>query len=431
LVFALGMARFANVLELDISALVLVAISMPFCILFDITFAHVLERVFLVWALAAHAGRRRSQALALTTVAALVKPSMGFVYGLLLLIVILMALWRKAELSVASVVREVRLAAIVGTSLLFASVAVYGLQENFKLALPLTGMEVYRISHFGFFTGAGHAFWYFPGVHFGYYLGTPIGFWLAASISLLVGGCLAASSVLASFKNLQPPAAACEITLCCTLLHLAFVILFFGNNASWTSYPYLLSMGVAAMTLWVTHSRLLVWFLIIIGVAGQKGIIDKNLHDWLNSAPSNTTAGLWATREERQEWAYVLSQLQGKATVVLVFDGSAELLFGQLSRPVVVTLIRGLTGTDELKRKIDQLSAAQFAIVPEVPNSLGFLDSWPEIKDPLLKWGKVVFRGKYFTLYQRADAKGATDRAYPEMRGGAPIPSSIQWVAAA
>jgi hypothetical protein len=186
---------------------------------------------------------------------------------------------------------------------------------------------------------------------------------------LIAGGCSSAFAVLASFRNREEPTPARELTLFCALLHIAFITLFFGNNSSWTSYPYLLAMGVGAMTLWSKYSERLVWLLIILGVVGQKGMIDQNLRAWFNTAPSTATAGLWAYPDERQEWTQVLDLAEGNSSVVLVYDGSAQLLFAGMAPPVVVTLVRGETTASELKRKIDQLSTAQMAIVPEVPNS--------------------------------------------------------------
>jgi hypothetical protein len=66
-------------------------------------------------------------------------------------------------------------------------------------------------------------------------------------------------------------------------------------------------------------------------------------------------------------------------------------------------LVRGETTASELARKFDQISTARIAIVPEVPNSLGFLNGWPEFKDLLPKWGAVVFKGRYFTVYRRSE----------------------------
>jgi hypothetical protein len=403
LVFALGLARFANQLRLrSCAALGLIAVSLPFCILANITFAHVLERVFLVWALTVHAGGRRSHALALSTAAALAKPSMGFVYGFLLLVFIVQVLWKESKLTPYFLAREVRSAAVTAVGVLAVSIAVYGAPVTLRLLLPLTGAEVYRANNLGFFSGVGRAFWYFPGVHAGYYFGTPITFWLFASVWLIAGGCSVALTLLENFKNREEVTPARELTVFCALMHVAFVVLFFGSNASWTSYAYLLPMGVAAMTLWSKYSMKFIWLLIALGVAGQKGMIVENFQAWLNTAPSSTTAGLWANPDERKEWKHVLGLAEGNSSVVLASDGFAQMMFTQLSRPVVVQLYRGQSTASELKRQIGRLSTAQIAIVPEVPNSSAFLNQWPEFKDALSKLRMIVFKGRYFTVYRRS-----------------------------
>jgi hypothetical protein len=403
LVFAVGLAQFAASMKFRWPALALIAVSVPFSILMDITLAHALERILMVWALAAQADGRRSYALAMATSASLVKPSMGFVYGFMLLVFIVAALWKNSKLTAWFLAREVQPAVVTAAVVLAASIALYGASATFRLSLPLTGAELYRAANNGFFTGSGRGFWYFPGVHPGYYFGTAVAFWFAASVVLIAGGCSSALAVFASFRNREEPTPAREITLFCALLHLAFITLFFGNNSSWTSYPYLLAMGVAAMTLWSEYSEKLVWLLIVLGVVGQKGVIDQNLRAWFNTAPSTATAGLWANPDERKEWTQVLDLAKGNSSVVLVYDGSAQLLFAGMAPLVGVTLVRGETTANELKRKIDQLANAQIAIVPEVPNSLGFLNVWPEFKDQLSKWGVLVFKGRYFTVYRRSD----------------------------
>jgi len=87
---------------------------------------------------------------------------------------------------------------------------------------------------------------------------------------------------------------------------------------------------------------------------------------------------------------------------VLAGDGSAQLLFTELDRPVAVALMRGQSTASELRRQVGQLWTAQIAIVPEVPNSSAFLNAWPEFKDVLSKWGMIVFKGRYFTVYCRS-----------------------------
>jgi hypothetical protein len=405
LMFAVGLARFAKLLRLRWPALALIAMSVPFSILMDITLAHALERVLIVWALAAQADGRRSHALAMATGAVLVKPSMGFVYGFMLLVLIVAELWKDSKLTAGSLAREVQTAVLTAAVVLAASITLYGTPATFRLSLPLTGAEIYRAANNGFFTGSGQGFWYFPGVHLGYYFGTAVAFWFVATVVLIAGGCSSALAVYASFRNRQEPSPARELTLFCALLHLAFITLFFGNSTSWTSYPYLLSMGVAAMTPWSKHSRKLVWLLIILAVAGQKGMIAQNFHAWFNTAPSTVTAGLWANRDESQEWLHVLDLVKGNSSVVLVYDGSAELLFAGIAQPAAAALERGQTTASELRRKLDQFSTAQIAIIPEVLNNADFLNAWPEFKDALPKWGVVVFKGRYFTVYRRSDSR--------------------------
>ena len=162
------------------------------------------------------------------------------------------------------------------------------------------------------------------------------------------------------------------------------------------------------MTLWSTYSEKSVWFLIILAVIGQKGMIATNFHAWFNTASSAATAGLWASRDERQEWIHVLDLTKDKSSIVLTYDGSAQLSFAELTPPVAVTLMRGQTTASELRRKIEQLSDAQIAIVPVVLYNAGFLNEWPEFKDRLSKWDVPVFNGRYFTVYRRADSKVTT-----------------------
>ena len=401
LVFALGLARFANQLRPSSrAALGLIAVSVPFCILLDLTFAHILERIFLVWALAVHAGGRRSRALALTTAAVLAKPTMGFVYGFLLIVFIILELYKQSKLTRYFLVREMWSAVVTAAGVLAVSIAVYGTPVTLRLLLPISGAQVYRVNDLGFFAG-GHTFWYFPGVHLGYYFGTPVAFWFAASVCLIVGGWSGFLTLLTNVKTREDPASTRELTLSCALMHIAFVTLFFGANASWTYYSYLLVMGVAAMTPWSRHSPKFTWVLIVLGILGQKGMIDGNFRAWRHTAPSSTTATLWASSDEREEWKHVLSLAQGKSSVVLAGQGCAQLLFTGMN-PIVAQLFRGQSTASEVRRQMEQLSTAQIAIVPDVPNSSAFLNKWPEFKDALSKWHLIVFRGRYFTVYQRS-----------------------------
>ena len=89
---AWGMARFAGARRVGPAGLALIALSMP-DVLFSTynTSVHVFEPALLVHGLAEQARGRRGTALAFATAACFVKPSLGYVYGLVLLICILLA----------------------------------------------------------------------------------------------------------------------------------------------------------------------------------------------------------------------------------------------------------------------------------------------------------------------------------------------------
>jgi hypothetical protein len=327
---------------------------------------------------------------------------MGFVYGFLLLVFIVSALCKESRLTPYFLARELWSAAATAAAVLAVSIAAYGAPVTLKLLFPLSGREIYRVNNLGFFTGIGRAFWYFPGVHLAYYVGTPVAFWFAASFCLTAGGWSAFLALLANYTKCEEPASTHQLTFSCAFMHIAFVTLFFGTAATWSYYPYMLVTGVAAMTLWSRYSVKFVWLLIALGIFGQITMVSANFQAWRGTASSRTTAGLWANSDERAEWKHVLSLANGKSSVVLAGQGCAQLEFTEMNRPVVAQLFRGQSTASELRRQMGQLSTAQIAIVPEVPNSSGFLSVWPEFKDALSKWGMIIFKGRYFIVYRRS-----------------------------
>lgn len=408
LLFVLGLVTFLRQARIPLCGFALAMVSVPFSVIMDITFAHCFERVLLCWALAQQANGRKANALALATGAVFTKPAMGFVYGGLLLFSIIWKLRAQCELKIRRLARELRPAAMLGSFLFVILSLVYSAPVVLRLLLPSTGAEIYRLNRFGFFGETGRAFWYFPGVHVGYYIGTPVTFWFFASACLLLGGCCAAIRIARNSSEQTRSVALNEVVLSCALMHFAFVMFFFGSNASWASYVYILAIGVVGMTQWPGNAARAAWVLTALGVAGQKGALVDDLYSRVYTAPSATTAGLWVSDDERQEWKEALEYLKGGSAVVLAGDGAVQSLFSQFHPPVVASLIRGQTTEGELHREFHVLSEAHSAVVPEVPNSSHFLDSWPEFGRALHGWS-VVFRGRFFTVYRHPNGTTVYD----------------------
>jgi hypothetical protein len=362
-----------------------------------VTLAHGLERACLCWALAEQISGRRSRALALATAAVLAKPSMGFIYGAVLITLIVRELRVGLRFTRQQLLREFGPAAATGGIFAMVLSSMYGPLAVAHLLLPLTGANAYKLNGFGFFGRVGSSFWYFPGVHLAYYFGTPVAFWFTATACLFTGAGVAARRLM------RPPDrddVTDETVITCALMHLAFVILFFGSNASWTNYAYVLVMGTVIVSCWPGHFRTVTWCLVLLGFAGQKSMIADDLRRWKFTAPSPETAGLWAPVDERDEWQRALMLAEGGKVVVLSGGGAAQVLFPQMAAPVAASLLRGQTSASELQRSLQLIAHAEAVVVPEVPNSNHLLASWPGLKQAL-GGSQPVYCGNFFTVYRR------------------------------
>jgi hypothetical protein len=399
-VFAAAVATFASRLKLGISGVVIIIVGIPFSVLAFMTFAHALERTLLCWGLAEQAGGKRASALGFATAAVFTKPTMGYVYGFLLILIMLWR-WRYGISTLMGFLTDLFPALAVAIVSFTLTALFYGVQAAFFLLVPLSGAKMYRVNHFGFLADGGRAFWYFPGVHIGYYFGTVCAFWFVTTFCLAIGGCYVAIHLLHRFSKPETLHASYEMVLVCALMHLAFVTLFFGSNASWANYVYVPVMGVSAITLWSASAAFVAIPLAGLGVLGQFSMLKANLQGWLETRPSPIAANLWVGVDERLEWTKVLNLVHGHRTVCLTGDGAASLLFDEFERPVSATMIPGQSSNLEIKRELKELSNSQMAVVPLVPQNARFLSQWTEFSS-LLKGCRLAFRGKLFLVYERS-----------------------------
>jgi hypothetical protein len=191
-----------------------------------------------------------------------------------------------------------------------------------------------------------------------------------------------------------------EIILTCATLHVGFVILFFGNQFSWIYYSYLLVVGVAAAADMNALSRRLTLVLCLMGLLSWTDIVIWLHHYWQIRSPHQTTDGLWASKEQRVEWANVRGLMEGYRTVLLDTSGAAELMFPGFEPPVSAYLEPGLMIPAEMNRKLRQMSSADLVIVPigtticsPMPISLKF--------DAAMKEFLPLRKGRFFTVFKK------------------------------
>jgi hypothetical protein len=400
LVMAWGLARFATAQRIGWPGVALFVLAMPDLLRssYDVL-VQALEPALLVHALAEQGQGRRDRALALLTAAAFVKPSMGYLLGLYVLIAIALTIDRTKS---AAWLQALAPAVVTGVILAVVLGAVYGVRPLLNTLIPRSGMEVYRRSGYGFFFGSGRDFWYRPGAGVRGYLRYEIGYWLAGTLVLVAGGL---GSLRRIARRIVPKVAFNdEVVLGCALIHVMFVTFFFGHRFSWKYYLSLFLAGLADM---VPRGRRHAWviaFLAVLILFTCKAWVQSVADDWKTRSRSPVILGLWATPDEQREWARVLelTRDEPQPPVLLARCEGATLLFPRFAPPVVAYLVPGHPLASEVRRKADQLASARLIVVVASPGDRWFA-RWPELA-AALDGCEPVWEGKEYEVYRRTPA---------------------------
>ena len=224
---AWGLARCAYALRARAVGIALIFCTMIVATLGSyINLAHACEATLLCHALAEHAAGRRSRALSLLTVCLFAKPVMGYLYGLLLVLLIV------CSGGVRGLVRAVVPATVTGALLLVTLTAWFGPKPVVHSLLPLSGDESYKLLNYGFFFGIGRRFWLPEGVTPRHYIFSPAGHYLVGSVVLMAAAVTAVRRLVRDLTGRDKLND--EIVACCGIMHLTFVTSFYGAFMSWT-----------------------------------------------------------------------------------------------------------------------------------------------------------------------------------------------------
>ena len=399
-----ALARFAVALELTPIGIAFLIASFPLAIMpIYPDLAHSMEALLFFNALAEQASGKHSRALALVTAAVFAKPSLAYVFGLLLLLIIAWKARQDKDSPSERFFLQILPAAGTASILAIALAIIYGPRALLKTVVPITGALLYRLMHFGL--GSVAKFVHPPGVGINFYLGTVAGFWGVGTIWLIGCGVLSVPILWNwsnSDSNLQ---AAKEIVITCALLHLAFIFIAYGNPFSWIYYSYILVMGIAATSVWQHFARYIVGALAILAVSCQGSRMRSAFKQWHETAPSNDTAGLWASPDERAEWQGVMravaqhsnSRTGCEKAEMLSYEGGVELLVPGFAKPVTAFFLRGLPPDRGSEAKAARLANASLIIVPEVVQ----VPENPPIDRTLLADSQPMFKGKFFSVYRK------------------------------
>jgi len=399
LLFTVAVARFANLVN-KTAGRALLLLSFPFILALGADLPHALEPALLSAGLLLQARGKREQALALATAACFTKPVMGYLYGLVLLVFVIVDRRRQDKLAIAGLVRAFLPAICTGLGLALLLGITFGWIALVRSLIPLAGAQGYRVLHYGW-SGIARELFYFPGMRPAYYIGTPVTFLLCATFYLI------SATALTGWRSLQngrQAPANYEIVLTCALLHVGFLVCFYGAPASWTYYAYILVMGVAATAAWTLANRRLVWGLCILAACGNYGIFKSSIVAWKTMTQSSATAGLFVAPAELVEWNRVTAIVKDENPAIFTWDGGAEVLFPWLRKPVEAFIVPGVATGSEIQQKVQELRSAEVIVIPTIPELGNPVTNWPGAEfQGVFANATRIFKGDYFEVYARGN----------------------------
>ncbi len=419
---ALAMARFAIAMRLSRAALWFLFLAMPVAIMpCYLTLTHPLEALLLLWAIAEQASGQRERALAICTACLFVKPSMGYVYGLLLVIWTLRD-WYRHERSVMSLWK--RTAPAICTGLLMAGAMIwrFGWKSLLLTIVPITGMRTYHDTHFGFFSGSGLRFWS-PAYHpWYYYIVTPAGIWLIMSglllWVLLARGFKAKKSDETWLRRcirgglagefLHTPNRLRETAVSVALMHIAFVLGFYGWKYSWEYYSYLPVLFTAVVISRCGKRQLQAAAVLgVLAICSQARNADLTFWCWQNKVRNLQTGYLWAYPQQSAQWQYVERRVAGRRTLILS-NGYVPWMPRGMTMPLSWFPEPGIPTPIEMQRLKREALAAHYIVVRR---GYGKYSLWvnPAFV-PVRRQFSMIWQGAYFSIWRNSAAGRSTAR---------------------
>lgn len=372
-----ALARTAAALKWGWREVALLAVLIPVATpAFYLNQTHAMEAALLAWAVAEQARGRRRHALALVTACVFIKPSMAYVYGVVLTTWIVAEAWRGRGADPTNkwrweLLRNLCPAAAIGIVLTAAMTLMWGWRTVLGTVVPTQARKSYEAAGFGFFK-AGREFWWGRGWD---YLTTEAGWWLVSSALLLASAAWVAGRRRHAVGKASP---AQEMVLTLALLHGVFVFCFYAWAGSWMYYGWLLALGItAAVGLREGWAKWILWGVVIgLAVTGQAWHPADGYWAWQREHASRT-GGLWAYRELAEDWEQARAMVKNRKVLWLVNGYVEGLDVGVQPAEVPQSwfMSPGLQPTGELAKLRQQIANADVVVRFA---ELGRLDPWRE-----------------------------------------------------
>ena len=383
------LAEFAVAAELSGFPILLLFVSFPIFIWVNyFNFAHPIEALCLMAAVTAHLKGRYALALAAVAGAVLARPALGYVYGFVLLCIVMLKVFRTRSLKLSVLVLPVCTTVCLGILLAWR----FGVASLMRTVFPLTGAANYSARGYGFFQH-GMAFWWPSPFKFRFFLDVP-GFWLLVTASLLLLGPIAvlrardvAPESLRRHKS-EVVGAACIVI---------FVWIFFAFShqyiGSWILYLWLAVWAVSLLPEFFRKYAVVIVLLVLIALNADRHQILSALPQWHTTKISSLFPYTLSQGNEDQQIKEILSVVRGHRTVVLTYVGAMPLLHDGLGEPLTEFFAPGIILPGDELRMRSAANAADMVIVPTPP--------WYSSDREFFSWAHFLDKGNRYRLVLR------------------------------
>ncbi|HTV49430.1 MAG TPA: hypothetical protein VMG59_13410 [Phycisphaerae bacterium] len=406
ILMAIALARLAVALRLSREGIIFLLIALPIAIMPRyVTLTHPLEALLLLWALSQQASGLRPQALAICTACLFVKPSMAYLYGLILLIWTIRELLLSREQIFARLVSQTWLAIL--TALLMAAALAwrFGVHSLLLTVFPTTGVRTYQAFSFGFLS-SGLLQFLFPDYHpWFYYLVTPAGIWIIMSLICAVGMLVAVvlllrrrkiSAIIDPIGTWSQSDHRVETILSIGVMHLIFILGFYGWKDAWQYYSYLpvlftavfiSNLGFFSLRVYLSASNIqprvetrglsagfpprailtgrrlrFAAALSFLALASQTSNIQAAWNGWSTKVRTQQTGYLWADKDQLAQWNKILAKIDNKPTLSFTF-GYLPWMPPGMSMPLGWYPVEGLGTPLEIARLQSEILNSQYVII--------------------------------------------------------------------
>ena len=381
-----ALTDFAVTAELPWYRVAFIAVALPLFLWVNfLNAAHAVETACLVAAIVAHLKGHYDLALSATAAAVLSRPGLAYVYGVLLLVLVVVKIVRR-ELNPSI------LGLPVVTTLCLAIVLAmrFGGMSLDRTLLPTAGMQNYRLLNYGFFR-KGMAFWWPSPFTFHHYLGGA-GFWLLSAAAVILLGPIA---FLRSRKLNRLRQREGEVALAAGIVAFVWVFFAFSHQyiGGWILYLFFSVLGVVLLGDFFRRFDVVLVVLLLMALNSDRHEIEASMQVWRASSASTLAAHMFSQGAEDEDIRQIFEFVRGHTTAVLQYSGEVTLMRVGLGQPVNEFFQPGISLPAEIAREKASVAKAEYVLIPTPRwyrgDTAAF--SWPQFLGPQRQY-HMVFR---------------------------------------